>query len=87
MMGVKSVYSDPFDLVNADIEQILTGMERFVGALRPGQRVAKERRAGFRWPFPSGLHFITDISEPVVLSCGLPLGMSAPYGQGHGDSE
>lgn len=32
---------------------------------------------------PSELHFITDISEPGVLSCGLPLRMSAPYGQGH----
>lgn len=42
MMDVKSVYSDPFDLVNADIEQIRIGMKRFAGALRQGQRVAKE---------------------------------------------
>lgn len=66
-MGVKSIYSDPFDLVNADIEQILVGMKRFAELLDK-DKVAKEWRAGFRWPFPSGLHFITDISEPGVLS-------------------
>lgn len=27
--GCQIVYSDPFDLVNADIEQILIGMRRF----------------------------------------------------------
>lgn len=62
--GCQIVYSDPFDLVNADIEQILVGMKRFADK----DKVAKEWRAGFRWPFPSGLHFITDISEPGVLS-------------------
>lgn len=41
MMGVKSVYSDPFDLVNADIEQILIGMKRFA-VLLDKDKVAKE---------------------------------------------
>lgn len=38
----RSVDPNPLDLVSPDIEQILIGMKSFTGALRQGQRIAKE---------------------------------------------
>lgn len=42
MASIKSLYPNPFDLVNPGIEQILIGIKSFTSALRHSLGAAKE---------------------------------------------